>query len=363
MGSEPSAAAGAGPTVAQLGEEALVEAFASLLPQSPRQLVGNGDDCAVLAAPDGRYCVSTDVLVEGHHFKREWSTATHLGRRVAAQNLADAAAMGALPVALVVALVLPPSTPVSWVQGLARGLAQGCRDAGAGVVGGDLSAGESVVVCATVHGDLQGRDPVLRSGARPGDLLVHVGHLGRAAAGLACLRAGLGGQGPGAGAQRLADQCVELFLAPCPPLWAGPALAGAGATSMIDVSDSLLRDAGRLARASGVVIDVDDPLEGWRRRGSHGLGEEIELLRQVACLLPGAGQDHALELARSWALTGGEDHGLLATVPAATASRLPQGARVLGRVRAPFGSGAQPGVLVGGQAPQTSLGWDHFKQD
>ncbi|MDU0348446.1 thiamine-phosphate kinase, partial [Actinomyces sp. MRS3W] len=179
------------PTVADLGEEALLAAFTPLLPRSPRAIVPNGDDCAVIAAPDGRYCVSTDVLVEGEHYLPDWSTARDVGARAAAQNLADIAAMGARPVALVVSLVLPRATPVAWVQDLARGFADACDPAGAGVVGGDMSVGDRVVIAVTVHGDLEGRAPVLRSGARPGDVVVHAGTLGRSAAGLALLGAGL----------------------------------------------------------------------------------------------------------------------------------------------------------------------------
>ena len=93
--------------MAELGEAGLLAVITPLLPASPVQVVGNGDDCAVLAAPDGRYVVSTDVLVEGHHFRTDWSGPEQVGRRAAAQNLADAAAMGARPVALVVSLVLP----------------------------------------------------------------------------------------------------------------------------------------------------------------------------------------------------------------------------------------------------------------
>lgn len=178
-------------TVADLTEEGLLAAFAPLLPRSRRELVGNGDDCAVLTAPDGRYCVSTDVLVQGHHFSIAWSSAQEIGARAAAQNLADIAAMGARPVALVVSLVLPRATPLAWVRDLARGLGRTCEQAGAGVVGGDLSAGESLMIAVAVHGDLEDRPPVLRSGARPGDLLVHIGTLGRSAAGLALLDAGI----------------------------------------------------------------------------------------------------------------------------------------------------------------------------
>ena len=88
------------------------------MPSGRDVLVGPGDDCAVLAAPDGRYCVSTDVLVEGHHFRLEWSSAEDIGARAAAQNLADVAAMGARPVALVVSLMLPATTTMGWVHGL-----------------------------------------------------------------------------------------------------------------------------------------------------------------------------------------------------------------------------------------------------
>ncbi|KGM10170.1 AIR synthase related protein, partial [Cellulomonas carbonis] len=176
-----------GPTVADLGEDALLAQVFPLLPAGSRTLLGPGDDCAVLAAPDGRFVVSTDLLVEGRHFRLDWSDAEDVGARAAAQNLADVAAMGAVPTALVVGLVVPPDLPVAWVLGLARGLASVSGPHGVGVVGGDLSGGRDVVVAVTVHGDLEGRDPVLRSGARPGDVVAHAGVLGRSAAGHALL--------------------------------------------------------------------------------------------------------------------------------------------------------------------------------
>ncbi|AMD88618.1 thiamine monophosphate kinase [Actinomyces radicidentis] len=352
-----------------MSEEALLAAFTPLLPGSDHALVGNGDDCAVLAAPDGRYAVSTDVLVEGHHFRTDWSSAREIGARAAAQNLADAAAMGARPTALVMSLVLPGTTPVAWVQDLARGLAEACAPVGAGVVGGDLSGGESLVLAVTVHGDLEGRAPVLRSGARPGNLLVHVGAPGRSLAGYELLAAGwepepggpatgaAGGSGtasqPGSvSAADTARRCEDLFRAPRPPLAAGPALAGAGATAMMDVSDSLLRDAGRIARASGVLIDVDDPADP----GSP-LHADLLALAPVAGLLE-TDDDAARARARRWVLTGGEDHGMLATVPADAVGSLPQGAAVIGRVSEPGEGG--PGVVVGGRPWEGSVGWDHF---
>ena len=137
------------PVVADLDEAGILARITPLLPSGRDVLVGPGDDCAVLAAPDGRYCVSTDVLVEGRHFRTDWSSGFDVGARAAAQNLADIAAMGARPVALVACLVLPGATPVDWVVDLARGMALRCREAGAAIVGGDLSAGEGLVVAVT----------------------------------------------------------------------------------------------------------------------------------------------------------------------------------------------------------------------
>ena len=269
--------------------------------------------------------------------------------------------MGARPVALVVGLVMPASTPVGWVRDFARGLAQGCEPCGAGVVGGDLSGGDSLIVSVTVLGDLEGRAPVLRSGARPGDAVVHVGTLGRSAAGLALLSAGTdcaSGSGavvPSGQKHPQAWACIEAFRAPAPPLAAGRDLARAGATSMLDVSDGLLRDAGRIARASGVVIDLDDP----------GDLPDASFLEPVAALVSGCDGSAAHALARSWLLTGGEDHGLLATVPAHALDRLPAGARMIGRVLSPQSSparvlGHRPGVLLAGEPAQEHTGWDHF---
>ncbi|WP_235931511.1 thiamine-phosphate kinase [Actinomyces respiraculi] len=340
-----------GPLVGDLDESELLTVLTPPLPASPLEVVGNGDDGAVLAAPDGRYVVSTDVLVEGRHFRTDWSTPEQVGRRAAAQNLADVMGMGARPTAMVVSLVLPGSTPVAWVRGLASGLGQTCRWAGAGVVGGDLSAGDAVVIAVTVHGDLEGRPPVLRSGARPGDLLVHAGDLGASRAGLALLSAGLDPQSLPADGQ--ARRCIERFLTPVPPLEAGPALAAAGASAMMDVSDSLLRDCGRIAAASGVLIDIDDPADEARGAQDRRLAGARVALEPVAAL---AGEADPAAAARGWVLTGGEDHGLLATVPPGTV--LPAGVSVIGRVHDPL---TAPGVLVGSRPWGGPLGWDHFR--
>jgi thiamine-monophosphate kinase len=286
--------------------------------------VGPGDDAAVLRTPDGRVVATTDVLVEGRHFRRDWSSAEDVGHKAAAANLADVAAMGGVATALLVGLACPPDTPTSWLEGVADGLAAECAPLGAAVVGGDTVAAapgsSAVVLSVTALGDLEGRAPVLRSGARPGDVVALAGRLGWSACGLAVLRRGF--SSPMA--------AVHAHRRPQPPYAAGPAAARAGATSMCDVSDGLLADTGHLATASGVVLDLD------RAALVRTCLEPPGPLQQVAAAL---GADPM-----GWVLTGGEDHSLVATFPAGTA--LPAGWVPIGVVR---DAGGAPGVRVDGR--------------
>jgi thiamine-monophosphate kinase len=335
-------------TLADVGESGLLRAIFPLLPRGDNTLVGPGDDTAVVSAPDGRVVATTDVLVEGRDFLPAWSTAQDVGAKAAAQNLADVAAMGAVPTALLVGLVAPPDLPVAWAVGLSQGLADGCAGTGAGVVGGDLSSGPLVVVSVTALGDLAGRRPVLRSGARPAHVVALAGTLGRSAAGLALLQSGWPDAGPlarGSAGRPQADPAAVAAAAglvsdhrrPRPPYEAGPEAAQAGASAMLDVSDGLLRDAGRIAEASGVVVDLS----------VAQLDRYVEPLRAVAQAL---GVDPW-----EWVLSGGEDHGLLATfAPGA----VPASFSVVGVVRQAMPD-AQ--VLLDGQPPDSALGWDHFR--
>jgi thiamine-monophosphate kinase len=355
-------------TMANLGEFGLIAALAAWLPRDPRALVGIGDDAAVLAAPDGRVVATTDFLLEGRHFRRDWSAAADVGHKAAARSLADVAAMGALPTALLVALAAPGDLPVSWARDLAKGLAAECARAGAGVVGGDTARAPSVLLAVTGLGDLAGRAPVLRSGAAPGDVVAVAGVLGHAAAGLALLSAGLcipGGATPrDPPAPGLTPFPLDLLglvaahLRPAPPYDAGPEAADLGATAMIDISDGLLADLGHVADASGVLIDVSadalrppDPLLSaaravapHRRHGDHSS-------RTIAAS-PSRPADSAQAEALAWMLSGGEDHALAATFPPALT--LPSRWTVIGRVR------AGRGVLVDGREWTGPPGWDHF---
>lgn len=287
--------------------------------------MGIGDDGAVLRTPDGRVVASTDLLVEGWHFRRDWSSATEIGGKAAAQNLADIAAMGAVPTALLIGLATPGDLLVAWAEDVAAGLAAECARVGASVAGGDISAGPVVMLAVTALGDLGGLPPVTRSGARPGDVLALAGLVGHSAAGLALLRAGL-------------DQPASLLAAhrwPHPDYAAGPEAARLGATSMIDVSDGLVQDVGHLAEQSRVRIDLES-----------GLLPHDDALRAAAAAV---GRPDSLD----WILTGGEDHALAATFPPGAA--LPGRWAVVGRV-----SEGQ-GVWVDSRRVERLSGWAHFR--
>ena len=305
-----------------------------MLPRG-NDIVGNGDDAAVLAAPDGRVVATTDVLVEGRHFRRDWSSAFDVGCKAAAQNLADVAAMGASPTALLVGFATPGDLAVTWAEDLARGIAEECGRAGAHVAGGDISSADAIMIAITALGDLGGRDPVTRGGAQPGDLLAVAGRLGRSAAGLALLEAGRAGRAqagdPGAPGW-LADLLAD-HRRPRPPYPCGPEAADLGATSMIDISDGLLADLNHVAGASRVLIDV----------------ETARLSADPA--LRAAADELGADWLR-WVLAGGEDHALAATFPAGTG--LPGHWSVIGNVRDGHG------VTVDSRPAEGRGGWEHF---
>ncbi|MCI4064714.1 thiamine-phosphate kinase [Micromonospora sp. R77] len=311
-------------TVAGVGEFGLIDRVTARLTYGESCLLGPGDDGAVVAAPDRRVVASTDVLVEGRHFRRDWSGARDVGHRAAAANLADIAAMGATPTALLVALCMPAELETGWAEELADGLGAEAATVGASVVGGDMSASPTLTIAVTALGDLAGRAPVVRSGARPGDVVAVAGRTGWAAAGCTVLSRGF----------RTPRLLVEAFRRPEVPYAEGPHAARLGATSMIDVSDGLLADLGHVAKASGVAIDV--------RR------DAFEVPRQMRDAAQALGVDPY-----TWILGGGDDHALAATFPESVA--LPAQWRPVGRVA----DGA--GVTVDGAAYDGPAGWDHFR--
>lgn len=216
--------------------------------------VGIGDDAAVLAG-DPPIVVTTDLLVEGVHFRRATTSMRDLGHRALAVNLSDVAAMGARPVAAFVGLGLPRRERPSGgdVDALYDGMEALAARAGASVAGGDVVDAPVLVLAVTAIGRMDvGVAPVLRSGARPGDLVCVTGILGASAAGLLVLEDPLLATGVAE-----AEALRAAHRLPQPRLAAGPTLAAGGASAMLDCSDGLALDALRMARASGVAIEID----------------------------------------------------------------------------------------------------------
>jgi thiamine-monophosphate kinase len=318
------------PTVGQLSEGRILRGILERLGPTNAE-VGPGDDAAVVDAPDGRVVATVDTLVHGPDFRLAWSRPFDLGWKAAAVNLADVAAMGARPTALLVALAMPEDTALSFVTGLADGLRAAC-DAlapGCSVEGGDLTISDTLTIAVTALGSLEGRRPVLRSGARAGDVVALAGEAGVAARGLAVLfdrfRDAAAVPVPIDRSRLAAGEAmlVDAQLRPAPPIGLGPVAARAGATAMMDVSDGLALDATRLADASGVTVELE----------SAALGDD-----------PAA------------ALSGGEDHALLAAFPGDAV--LPPGFRRIGRV---LQRDPDLALTVDGERYAGRTGWDPYR--
>lgn len=309
-------------TLADAGEFGLIEAFTALFEQGEHVLIGPGDDAAVLRIRNGHVVVSTDLMVEGRHFRRDWASAEDVGHRAAAQNLSDINAMGGTAHSLTIGLAAPPDLPAQWALDFARGFAAECATVGASVVGGDLTRADEIVIAVTVIGACT-QAPIVRSGAVAGDVLALAGRQGWAAGGLAVLGRGF----------RSPRVLVEAYRRPQPPYAQGKVAAEAGATSMIDISDGLLAEAKHLADESGVSIDV--------RRSAFDLAEPLVAVGAALGADP-----------LQFVLGGGDDHSLLATFPGT--KDVPEGWLVIGSV----GEGA--GVTVDGGEYEGPTGWTHF---
>jgi thiamine-monophosphate kinase len=308
-------------TLADVGEFGLIAELVGLFPQGDQVLVGPGDDAAVLRVRTGHVVVSTDLLVEARHFRRDWASAEDVGHRAAAQNLSDVNAMGGTAHSLTIGLAAPADLPARWALDFARGFAEECALVGASVVGGDLTRANEIVVAVTVIGACT-RAPVLRSGAEPGQVVALTGRQGWSAGGLAVLGRGF----------RSPRVLVEAYRRPQPPYDAGPAAAEAGATAMIDVSDGLVADAGHLAQESGVAIDL--------RSAAFEVPEPLHAVAAATGTDP-------LQLI----LGGGEDHSLLATFDPGS---VPDGWTEVGAVD------VGEGVTVDGAPYDGPSGWAHF---
>jgi len=314
-------------TLAEVGEFPLIAAITEGLTSASDVRVGPGDDAAVLAI-DGAVATSVDVLVEGVHFRRDWSEARDVGRKAVAVNVADLEAIGARATGLLVGFSAPADLTVGWVLDFADGLCQEAEAARVSLLGGDVTRARDITIAVTAMGSLEGREPVLRSGARPGNVVAIQGRLGWAAAGLAVLARGF----------RSPRVLVEAQRVPQVSYGAGAVAAQAGATSMIDISDGLLADLGHVAQASGVLIDL--------RR------DALEVAEPLQAVAAATGADPY-----TFILTGGDDHALAATF--LDAKSVPEGWLVVGRVEQ--ADHDQISVLVDGAVWETPAGFDHFR--
>lgn len=249
-------------------------------------IVGIGDDAAVVKTTPNSV-ITTDVAVEGTHFNTQWSGAFEIGRKITAANLADIYAMGATPQYLVVAVVLTGDETMEWISDLAHGIAHESRSCGAVVVGGDLTRGPIKVISITAVGIVE--KAITRAGAQVGDSIYLSSLPGWSAAGLYLIEA--------EGVDDLAAYAIEEFCAPSVDYSAATAFAHSGATSMCDVSDALIVQAGQMAEASGLSFNFDI--------GAFTAHPEFVALHELA-------NKHGVDVWQ-WIFAGGEDHVFLAT--------------------------------------------------
>jgi thiamine-monophosphate kinase len=271
-----------------VGEFDLLRRIRERLPRpGPRVRLGSGDDAAI-AVPGGATATSVDALLDGVHFRREWSSAEQIGAKALAVALSDLAAMGAEPGEAYVVLGVPTDLDEEGCMELLDGMGRVAEETGTTLAGGDVTRAPVLTLTVTVvgHAERPG-DFVTRSGARPGDALVVTGELGGAAAGLLLLEQRNASEIDHPGGGSMSDALIATQLEPMLRLAEGRMLAKAGATAMIDLSDGLGGDASHLAEASGVGLQID--------------GAALPLADGVTDL--------------TIAVSGGEDYELLAALP------------------------------------------------
>lgn len=330
-------------------EDDLVEAMRRLLhEEAPGVVLGPGDDAALVQLGSHLTVLTTDLLVEDVHFRRDTTSPRDLGYKALVVNVSDVAAMGGSPRYAVVGLALPPGTPMSWVVELYGGLREAASEYAVSVVGGDTSRSERVVLSVALAGEVAQDFAVRRSGARPGDRVVVTGTLGAAAGGLLLSERRREERVARALGTPWARELLAAHARPVARVGEGQSLAGAGATAMMDLSDGLAKDLDRLCRESGVGAALFLP----QVPVAPALGRLREVLPEVDPMV--------------LALSGGEDYELLATLPPEDVERAAKlleerfgtALTEVGEVRS--GSGLVAVEADGGERPLQPEGWDHF---
>lgn len=375
--------------LSELGESHVLERILSHNRSGSQVIIGPGDDAAVTAV-DGNLVSTADMLVENEDFTRSWLDWGRLGVKAAAQNLSDVCVMGARPHGLLVSLAVPNSTEIEDLEALFAGIVAEAARAGEElgceipIIGGDLSSSGLIVIAITALGTVADHAAITRSGAQPGDAVYLAGTIGRAAAGLDLLFSGVDADTEiDIDDPQLRHELTDLIstqLAPQPDYAAVQQMGAASA--MIDVSDGLSTDLGRVAAASGVHARIDraslqeliDPLLPAARylvdsaataamaataeSGGEAASAEVAAMAEragTAAMTESAAAESAAaeaeELALKWVLNGGEDHGFVAS--SAQFDTAPVGWRRIGEMR--VGSGVS---LDGAQVPTS--GFSHF---
>jgi thiamine-monophosphate kinase len=296
---------------------ALKKVFATA---DPRVLVGIGDDAAVVKG-DAQQVITTDMAIADVHFKTEWSSAFDIGRKITAANIADVLSMGARCDYLVAAVSLTGEEELAWIENLARGMKDEADRAGAAIVGGDIARSSVITIAMTAIGHTA--HPVLRSGARVGDDIFISSLPGWSAAGLELLTKEISLN------SSIADKALSEFSAPSLDY----EVNFLKATSMADISDSLLIQARQVAEASGVCFEFDCKLI----EGCEEFKELSELAREINSDI------------WSWVLAGGEDHVFLAT------------GRDLPGIR--IGKVVEGSGITGIEMKVAPVSWSHFQKD
>jgi len=325
--------------LAEIGEFGLIKAISQIADKGEGVVMGVGDDAAVLTPSPGKVLlVTTDLLLEGVHFRLEFTDPYRLGRKALAVNLSDIAACGGWPTAFLVSLAIPPETEVASVQALYKGMIEHARTYGCSLVGGDTSKGKELMISITLIGEAEEGKVVYRSGAKPGDRIFVTGQLGDSALGLKQLKNGV-----------QEGDSVQRHLDPTPRVNEGYMIARQGlATAMIDISDGLIADLGHILEQSGVGAEVHLP----QLPLSAPYREHVNQYYKNPYLL---------------ALAGGEDYELLFTAEAGRAEAIKKLAADLGTPITPIGEITQAArgvTLVGGdgkKVPVEQRGHDHFK--
>ena len=308
----------------------MIERFTARIGPAPAGELWSGDDAAIVAAGTGRTVFTTDAFIEEVDFDLSYATGVDVGWKALAATASDVAAMGGMPSRAVATLSMPSSCPVTVVDDLLEGMLEACERWQIGLVGGDISEADRMSLAIALLGDAQ--RPVLRSGAHTGDLVCVTGTLGGAAGGLLALRQGLDGL---AGVKR-------RQLRPVARVDEGLALARAGATAMIDVSDGFIADLDHVLQASGVGCEI--------RLESIPVDPHLEEVAELVAPLEAA-------------LTGGEDFELLATIPEGSFAAAEAAVEALGTPITMVGMITDGAARIGDGpiADWKEKGWQHLR--